>query len=812
MMGQFWADVRSGARQILRAPGISLAVIAALGLGIGANTALFSVVDGVLLRPLEYRDGERLVMLWERNDAQGLEHQELSPVNFVDYADLKQVFTDAAGWWRPDLNLTDESGEPIRVRTIETSANIFQVVGVDPLIGPGFEEGDDAPDHKSAIVIDYGLWQSRYGGDPGVIGKPVQLDARPFTIKGVMPPGFSFPGETQVWMALTWQPERHSRAAHFFESVARLKEGVTLQQAQSELDALSRRLAEENPRTNRDWTVQAVALRDELVGSVRPALLLLLGAVALVLLIACANIANLLLARGAARGKEIAVRAAMGAGRARILRLLLTESVLLALAGGLAGLALAWAALRSLVGLVPVDIPRLDQASLDWRVLAFSLGLSLLTGLVFGSIPAWRASRRDLQPLLQSGTRGSSGTASSRLRGALVVGEMALATMLLAGSGLLLQSFLALMQEDPGFRHESVSSINVQLPRRAYPESERVAAFFRQLTTSLRENSALRQVAATSFLPFDSGWRVPYEIEGRSYGDANDRPQAQHVTVTPGYFETMGIPLLKGRVFEESDQADTQAVIVINQAMAEQMWPGEDPLDEVITSYARGFGPLGTTLIEDSRYRIAGVVADVKNRRLTEAAEPTIYYNYGQFPYRDMHLVVRSSLTHSDLRAVTASQVRSQDASLPVGEVRPLQELVAGSVSRPRFLLQLLTAFAALAMLMAALGIYGVLSFNVRQRRQEIGVRLALGAGRGDVVRLVVRQGLQWSVLGLLLGIGAAYLLARSLAGLLYGVQPADPLTLAATAAILLACALAASYLPARRATSIDPLLALRSD
>ncbi|HSR52073.1 MAG TPA: ABC transporter permease [Acidobacteriota bacterium] len=811
-MGQLWADVRSGVRQILRAPGISGAVIAALGLGIGANTALFSVVDGVLLRPLDYRQGEQLVMLWERNDAQGLTRQGLSPVNFVDYAAQEQVFVDAAGWWRPELNLTDESGEPIRVRTIETSANIFNVVGVDPMVGPGFEEGDDAPDHQSAVVIDYGLWQSRYGGDPAVIGKAVQLDARPFTIKGVMPPGFSFPGETQVWMALTWQPVRHSRGAHFFESVARLKDGVTAEQAQAELDALSGRLAQEFPNTNKDWGVDAVPLREELVGSVRPALLLLLGAVALVLLIACANIANLLLARGAARGKEIAVRSALGAGRARILRLMLTESVLLALAGGVAGLALAWAALRSLTGLVPVDIPRLEGATLDWRVLAFSLGLSLLTGLIFGSIPAWRAARRDLQPLLQSGTRGATGTASSRLRGMLVVGEMALATMLLAGSGLLLQSFLTLLQQDPGFRSQSISTLRVQLPQRAYREGERVAAFFRQLTESLREQAAIQEVGVTGFLPLQSGWRIPYEIEGRQAASPDDRPQAQHVTVTPGYFQTLGVPLLRGRHLADSDRSDTQAVVVINKALADQMWPGQDPLGEIITSYARRIGPLGETLTEDSRYRVVGVVGDVKNRDLTEAAEPSIYYTCQQFPYRDMRLVVRTALPADDLRGLVRQQVQRQDASLPVSEVRPLEYIVSASTSRPRFLLQLLTGFAALAMLMAALGIYGVLSFNVRQRRQEIGVRLALGAGRSAVLGLVVRQALRWSVLGLVLGIGAAYLLARSLAGLLYGVQPADPLTLGATALILLLCALAASYLPARRATSIDPLLALRSE
>ncbi|MEE8587618.1 MAG: ABC transporter permease [Acidobacteriota bacterium] len=807
-------DLRFAARQLKNNPAFTAVAVLALALGIGSNTLIFSVVDAVLLRPLDFPQPQRLVTLWEVNTERGLDRQQLSPVNYSDYRQMQQVFEDLAGWWYPDINLSDESGEPIRVKTIAVTDNFFSVLRVQPILGRSFEAGEDRRGQPLIAVIGHALWRSRYGGDENILDRTVRLDSREYSVIGVAPPGFDFPNQTQVWQPLGWDPTQHSRGAHFFEVVGRLQPGLEIDQAQAELSALTERWQTEFPNTNKGWTTRAVLLHDELVGQVRPALLLLLGAVGLVLLIACANVANLLLARTSARQREVAVRTAMGAGRWRIARQFLTESTVLSGLGGLLGLGLAFAGLRLAVAFNPIQVPRLETAALDWRVLAFTFLAALLTGLLFGTAPAVQMTRRDLVQSINEGGRGSSdGRHGERLRNLLVVAEVALALMLLVAAGLLGRSFLQLMQEDPGFQTRQLVTANINLPRSGYQDWAQVGSFFTRLLDETGAQPQVRSVGATGFLPFEAGWRIPFSVEGRTDGRSEDRPQAQYVTVTPGYFRSMGIPLLQGRLFEGQDDETRPGVVVINQAMARRHWPqGDDPIHDVFISATTGIGPLGRCLIQDRRFEIVGVVGNVKNNSLQTDAEPAVYFVHKQFPYRSMNLVLEGEGSPAALASLIRQQVRRLDADLPISDIRTLEQIVSQTVAQPRFLTLLLTGFSALAMLMSALGIYGVLSYSVSRRSHEIGIRMALGARRGDVVSMVVRQGMWLAVGGVALGAVGALLLSSGLSSMLFGVQPTDPLTYLGVSLLVLAVGLLACYLPARRASSVDPLVALRRE
>ncbi len=808
---KFWLqDLRYGVRQMGRSPAFTAIAALALALGIGANAVIFSVVDAVVLRPLDFPQPEELVMIWSHNHEQGLEHQQLSPVNWTDFRGMKHVFEDLTGWWHPDINLTDRHGEPVRVRTIAVTDNFFDVVRVPLTRGRGFRAGEDQTGAPRVVVIGYGFWQSRYGGDEGIIGQTVELDARAYEVVGVAAPGFSFPGDTQVWQPLGWDASDHSRGAHFFETVGRLMPGVTIEDAQAEIDALTGRWQTEFPRTNRGWGSEVVSLHDETVGGVRPALLLMLAAVGLVLVIACANVANLLLARSTARQREVAVRAALGAHRWRIVRQFLTESVLLALLGGGLGLLLAFGGLRLLVTATPFDIPRLEMVSIDLRVLAFAFAVALGTGVLFGLAPALQMVRSNLQETLQDGGRSlNAGSAGQRLRGLLVVAEVALAMMLLVGSGLLIRSFVALLDEDPGFQPDRKASVNVNLPRTTYSDWNRVSQFFTQLLDRLNQQEGM-QADASGFLPLDSGWRISYVRPDDLPADAGDAPRAQYRTISDSYLRTMGIPLLRGRIFESRDDAQRPGVVVINQKLAEASWPDGDPVGEKIRLGALGVGPLARSLIRDPIFEVIGVVANVKNNSIRSDSEPAIYLSQRQFPYRSMNVVVSGRGTALEKAEAVRREVRQLDPSLPLSEIRRLDDLVSGSMAQPRFFMLLLTGFAALAMLLAALGIYGVLSFAVSQRRHEIGVRMAFGARRQDVMRLVVGQGFALILAGLAAGALGSLLLARAMSSLLFGVESLDPATFALVPAVLALVGLTACYLPARRASSVDPLIALR--
>ncbi len=813
-MGSFLQDLRHGLRNLLTRPGFAIAAVLALGLGLGASTAIFSVVDAVVLRPLPYAQPNELVMLWETSAPKGLDHERLSPVNFGDYRAAKQVFEDAAAWWHPEINLLDEIGEPIRVTTVETSRNLFQVLGVEPEVGRSFTtRGADLYSEEPEVVISHALWIRRYGAHPGLVGRTVQLNGRPHEVVGVMPPGFHFPGDTDVWQGLAWNLANHSRFAHFMESVARLAPGVTRERAAAELEAISARLEADHQDSNKDWRARAVGLQTEVVGDFRPRLLTLLVAVGLLLLLACANVANLLLARASTRDREVALRSALGAGRGRLLRQFLTESLLLAAAGAVVGLSLAYAAVRVLSTASPIDIPRLAEVTLDGRVLLFSLAATLVTAVLFGMAPALQMSSPALHAGLKEGGRGAGASRGRRLlRAGLVVLEVAVAVVLLVGAGLLGRSFLALLQEKPGFEPAGLVTANVELPGTTYGEWTKVAQFSTEIVDRLAAHPEVASAGAAGFLPLEAGWRPNYSLPDQPTPEPGEEPWAQLVTVTPGFFETLGIQLLAGRSFNRFDTQDAPGVMVVNQAMARRAWPNENAVGKRLVSAARAIGPLGRSLRQSQEYEVVGVVNDVKNNSLASAAEPTTYVVSTQFPYRAVNLVLRGKQGAGRLGEVLRSEVARLDPGLALSDVRSGEQILAGSTASSRFSMVLMGGFAGLALLLAAVGIYGVLSYTVAQRRGEIGVRLALGAPPEKVRRLVVAEGMALAGLGAAIGSLAALGLARLMASLLFGIQVTDLPTFSSVALLILAVSLTACYLPARRASAVDPLEALRAE
>lgn len=810
-MDKLIQDIRYGFRQLTHNPGFSLTAGLALALGIGANSIIFSVVDAVVMRPLPYPQPDQLVMIWERNPSRDLEHQQISPVNWSDYKNLKQVFQDSAGWWHPQINLTDSKGEPVRVKTIDVTDSFFDVLGIKPVQGRTFLAGEDRRGAAPVVVIGYGLWQRRYGGDTSVIGSTIRLDGNPYQVVGIMPRGFRFPADIEVWRPLGWDPTQHSRAAHFFESVTRLAPGVTLEQAQAELTALTERWQAEFPQTNAGWSALAVPLHEEIVGPVRLQLLVMLAAVGFVLLIACTNVANLLLSRGAARQREIAVRAAIGAGRFRIFRQLLTESLVLSSIAGAAGLALAWGGLRLLVGVVPIDIPRLESASIDWRIIGFSVALTFFTAVVFGTVPSLRISRARLQTTLKDAGRGGIAVrGGGRVRGMLVVGEIAIAIVLLVGAALLIRSFVRLLEEDPGFRPENLTTVNVQLPSSTYRDWNRVVSFFSELLDRVGQQPGITSAGGAGFLPMEAGWRIAFGIPGRAPAEPGQEPRAQYHTVTQGYFETMGAHLLAGRFFDRRDDSTHRGAVIINQQLANAYWSNEEPVSKNITILARGIGPLARSMVEDMDFEIIGVVSDIKNNSLTGAPEAAIYMPIRQYAYRNINIVAKSRRQPGEVAALIKAQVSDIDHDLPISEARSFEQILSTSRAQPRFFMQLLTGFASLAMLLAALGIYGVLSYNVNQRREEIGIRMALGADRAKVIGLVLRQGTLLTACGVTVGIAGAFGLTRFMASQLHGVGALDLTSFATVSIIVMLVGVAACLIPARRATAVDPVWTLR--
>jgi putative ABC transport system permease protein len=805
-------DVRYGVRMLLKAPGFSIVATIALALGIGANTAMFSVVNAVLLKPLPYPQAEQLMVIWETDYTRGQTQGSASYPDFADWREQNHVFQGMASFHNSEFIMTGH-GDPKKLLGAVVNANLPTLLGATPMLGRTFRSEEDNPgDSSRVLLLSHKFFQSHFGGDAGILNQQIMLDGHSYTVIGVMRPEFDFPIQNEpvdFWTTVSIDavgdtPITTQRGAHYMNVVARLKEGVTEQQAQAEMDTIAKRLEQQYPDKNKHRGVFVQPALMALVGDIRPALLILLGAVGCVLLIACANVANLLLARAMSRQREMAIRAALGASRSRVVRQLLTESILLSLAGGALGLVLAvwWSDL--LVALGKQDIPRAMQVGIDWRVLAFTFAVSMATGLVFGLIPALQSSKFQLTESLKEGSRGSEGAHRNRIRGVLVIAELAIAVVLLVGAGLLIKSLWRLRQIDPGFTPQNVLSFSVALPDVRYP-GEKQSRFFEDLLARIQSFPGVQSASAVVPLPLGGDYMgVSFETEGRPMAPG-DLPSADFFIMEPGYLKTMGIPLIKGRDFNERDQHKTTQVIIVSERFARTYFPDEDPIGKRIKPGISTFDN------EESQMReIVGVVGNVRSRTLNNEPRPAYYVPIAQAPFTQVTLVVKTANDPRQLIKTITREVASIDPDLPVFSVKSLDEYMAGAVAAPRFNTTLLSIFASVALLLTIVGLYGVMSYAVAQRTNEIGIRMALGAQSRDVLRLIVGQGLKLVVIGLALGYVGALALTRLMEGLLYGVGARDSITMIVVAAILTIVAILACYLPARRATRIDPLEALR--
>ncbi len=799
-------DLLYALRRLVKAPGFTIVAVVTLALGIGANTAIFSVVNGVLLKPLPYPESERLVGVYHTTEGH---RAVMSGPNFIDVVRGATTFENAAAISTGRVILTGE-GEPIRIPIAEVSAALFNVLRVRPVLGRTFNADENTPGRTNVVVLSYGLWQQRFGGDPSVIGRRIQLDGVSREVIGVMPQGFSHPAERQAWLPLEYDENFVSkqRGAWYLEVVARLKPGITPEQSAAEVETIGRNLARQYPDADAEIGMTSYPLREAMVGDIRSAVLVLLGAVGFVLLIACANVANLLLARAAARESEMAVRTALGAGRARLVRQLLTESIMLALVGAAFGLLLAVWGVEFLTSLKPQGIPRLDNVRIDGSVVLFTMGIAVFTGLLFGLMPAFTATRGLSASLKESGRGAVAGRGSSRVRGALVIAELALAVTLLAGAGLLMRSFMKLQAVDPGFRPEQALTFELTLPETRYKEDPQIVSFFDQLLPRLRALPGVRAASAVMGLPLSGmDFIISFQVEGRPPVPPAQQPAMQVRVATPDYFTSIGIPLKRGRLFTEDDRQGTPRVVLITESAARQFFPNEEAIGKKIQlGWGRGPGK------PRAGGEVVGIVGDVKEAGLDEPNPPHIYMPLRQWPVNFMSVVVKTATPPTTLADTVRTEVYAVDANLPVSNLRTLDEIVSRSISQPRFYMLLLGIFAAVALALAAIGIFGVLSYAVAQRTREIGIRMALGAQRRAVINLVVREAMLLVVLGVVTGTIAALFLSQTMTKMLFSVAPTDPATFATVAGGLLAVALLASYLPARRATRVDPVVALRTE
>jgi putative ABC transport system permease protein len=798
-------DLRYTLRQLRNSPGFAVVAALTLALGVGATTAIFGAVDGVLFKPLPYADADRLMTLWEYDRRAGT-RDDVSTANFLDWQARTRSFA-AMALVEPYSASYRDPGEPGQVilRIWRVTAEFFRLVGTRPLLGRTFLPEEFTPGRERVLVISHGFWQRRFGGDASVVGRVVDIDGRPATVVGVMPPGFRLPLEREVWAPLVIPANvGEGRGMRFLQVVARLAAGVTPERAQAELDAVAVQLRREYPVANQDMGIQLIPLRDQLVGPVRPLLLTLLGAVGFVLLIACANVANLMLARAVKREREFAVRAALGAGRVQVARQLVTESLAVAVAGGVAGVLVAVWGVGAIRALTPADLPRAEDIGISWRVLGFALGASLLTALLFGVAPATRAMGADPHDALRGGARAGTGTGRRRLRRAIVVVEISLALVLLVGAGLLVRSFVTLLDVDRGYHTDGVAAATVHIWQ--YPEGRRVA-FAREVIERVAALPGVRSAAVTSALPLADNvgaTEARFAVEGRPPARAGEEPRARASVVTPGYFATLGIPLRRGRLLAATDDSSAAPVVVVSETLARQQWPGEDPIGKRMT--------VDFSRVRPATREVVGVVSDVRHTGLDEPPRPALYMPHAQLRTGALIFTARTSGDPAALLPALRKAIWASDPSESIYESATLEGLLHDSLRPRRFTLVLLVAFSLTALALAAVGIYGLMSHVATERARELGVRVALGARVRDVLTLVLGEGLWLAALGVVIGLASAAALTRVLRGMLFGVEPLDAMTFVGVAALVLLFALLASLVPARRSARVEPIVALRDE
>ena len=790
-------DMRYALRQLLKAPGFTIVAVLTLAFGIGATSAIFSVVNTVMLRPLPWADSDTLIRLFEIVPQYG--RFSVAPANFLDWRQQSASFERVAAYSNGSDTYIGSEG-PERLTMTSVTHDLFDVLRAAPALGRGFKPEEDQPKQNNVIVLSHGMWQRRFGGDTSILGRTLTLSGAPVTVVGVMPAGFYFPNrESEFWRPIGF-PANPTRGGHYIQVIARLKPGVSRQQADAEMKTIAERLAQQYPDASANESAEAIQLQELIVGPIRPMLWTLLAAVAVVVLIACANVANLLLVRASVREKEIAIRSAMGAGRRRLIAQMLAESMVLAVVGGVLGIGLAYLAVNPIQSLSAGSIPRASELAIDVRVLVFAFVVTLGTGVLFGLAPAWQVSRAGLSGVLKEGGRSAVTSGGRWVRNGLLVAEVALSIVLLVGATLLIRSFAKLTDVDPGFSPERVLAFRVALPPTSYPEPHNQVAFYDRLLEKLRATPGVESAAMVQQVPMRGGYILSFAVQGRPPARPGEEPSANHRVVSPDYLTTLGIPLLRGRWFSEADADKAPLVAVIDEAFAKRHFANEDPI-------GRGIDIGNGT---DGFYQIVGVVANVHHDGLDTGTAPTMYVPFKQDVFSSMWMTVRVNGDPGQMAGAARQAVRDVDPSLPAYSITPMSDLVSESFAQRRFSMMLLGLFAFVALFLAAVGLYGVVAYTVSQRTQEIGVRMAIGAQRGDVLRMVVGGGMKLAIIGTAIGIAGALALASLVASMLFGVTPFDPASYAVTAGVLLAVAALACYVPARRAMSVDPLIALR--
>ena len=793
-------DGRYAVRQLWKTPGFTIVAVLTLAVGIGATSAIFSVVNGVLLRPLPYQAPDALVRVHEIVPQYG--RFSVAPANFLDWRAQSTVFERIVAYTTTSGTFADGNG-PERIQGAAVSWDLFEMLGVAPALGTGFAATQDAPGANNVIVLSHTLWQGRFGADPGVIGRAVPVNGTPVTILGVMPAGFYFPARTaEFWRPIALNPANASRGGHFLGVTARLKPDVPIERAQAEMKTIAERLAREYPNNSANESAEVVPLLEQIVGPVRPALLTLLAAVGVVVLIACANVANLLLVRASVREKEVAIRSALGADRSRLVIQMLVESLVLAVIGGGLGLILAYAAMAPIQTLGTGSIPRVADVTIDGRVLTFVMLASLFTGLLFGLAPAWHASRSGPGAVLKEGGRSSTTSGGRWVRSSLLVAEVGLSIILLVGAALLLRSFSKLTSVDPGFDPDPVLAFQVSLPASSYADPPRQIAFWTTFLERLHAVPGVRSAGLVQTLPMRGGYVLSFDVQGRPPARPGEEPSANHRVVSTNYFQTLGIPLRRGRAFDDRDRPGAKMVAVIDEAFASRHFPNEEPI-------GRGLD-IGNG--SDGFYEIVGVVGNVHHASLDAEPVPTMYVPWTQDVFSTMWVLAKTDGEPALLTSAVRQAVRDLDPALPAYSITPLAQVVSESVAQQRFSMLLLALFAAIALFLAAVGLYGVVSYSVSQRTREIGLRVAIGASPAQVVRLVVGGGMKFVVVGIVLGLAGALALSRYVETLLFDVAPFDLVSYAATAGGLLIVAIVACYVPARRAMRVDPIVALQGE